>query len=68
VLIEPKCYTRKCKHYIGVYQPDGTEMTEHNICKAFPKGTRGIPDEIAYGENLHISPFPGDHGIIYEKG
>ena len=33
------------------------------ICEAFPDG---IPDEIAYGDNPHTSPFPGDHGIRFE--
>ena len=65
MLAEPRCFTRKCKHYIGVIQPDGTEMTETNACSAFPKG---IPDQIAYGKNPHIKPWPGqDNDIIYEK-
>jgi hypothetical protein len=33
------------------------------ICAAFPNG---IPEEIAYGPNLHIAPYPGDNGIQYE--
>ena len=65
MLAEPTCWTRKCKHYIGVIQPDGTEMTETNSCKAFPKG---IPNEIAYGDNLHRKPLD-DQGndIIFER-
>ena len=65
MLAEPTCWTRKCKHYIGVIQPDGTEMTETNSCKAFPKG---IPSEIAYGNNRHTKPL-SDQGndIIFEK-
>jgi len=35
------------------------------VCAAFPDG---IPNEIAYGKNKHAKPFPGDHGIQYEKG
>jgi len=62
VIEEPKCFTRKCKHFVGVDQPDGTELTERVVCKAFPEG---IPDEIAYGENLHLKPFPGDGGIRF---
>lgn len=27
-----------------------------------------IPDGIAYGDNLHLQAYPGDHGIQYEKG
>jgi len=63
MLAEPNCYKRNCKHYIGIIQPDGTEMTETNACKAFPKG---IPDEIAYGDNKHKKPYPGDNGIQFE--
>ena len=65
MLAAPKCWTRKCKHYIGVIQPDDTEMTETNSCKAFSKG---IPNEIAYGNNLHRKPLP-DQGndIIFER-
>ncbi|MFO7776003.1 MAG: hypothetical protein R6W89_09420 [Candidatus Hydrogenedentota bacterium] len=40
------------------------ETTEVVVCKAFPDG---IPHEIAYGDNEHLTPFPGDHGILYEK-
>ena len=64
MLQEPKCFTRKCKHYLGVIQPDGTEMTETNYCKAFPES---IPNEIAYGDNDHTKPFPGDNGIQFEE-
>lgn len=64
VLAEPNCFTRECKHLIGVDQPDGTEGTERVICAAFPKG---IPDEIAYGPNLHTKPYAGDKGIQFEK-
>lgn len=64
MLQEPKCWTRKCKHYLGVIQPDGTEMTETNYCKAFPES---IPNEIAYGDNDHTKPFPGDNGIQFEE-
>ena len=44
-----------CKHYIGTpYAP---------TCKAFPKG---IPEQIATGENDHTKPFKGDNGIQFE--
>lgn len=65
MLKEPRCFTRRCRHFIGVDQPDGTELTERVICAAFPSG---IPAEIAYGDNLHLRAFSGDHGILYEKG
>ncbi len=60
---QPRCSIRNCRHLTGVVQPDGTEATERPACAAFPDG---IPDEIAYGSNLHLRPFPGDHGITYE--
>ena len=59
----PNCYTRGCVHFIGVSQPDGTEMSERVVCKAFPEG---IPAAIAYGKNPHTAPFKGDHGILFE--
>lgn len=64
MLEEPRCSIRKCKHYGGILQPDGTETSERNVCAAFPVK---IPDEIAYGSRLHLKPFPGDRGIQYEK-
>ena len=33
-------------------------------CEAFPEG---IPSEIWEGENDHRKPYPGDHGIIFER-
>jgi len=66
MIIEPTCHTRGCKHLQGVKSPDmNEELGEFVFCKAFPDG---IPDEIAYGNNDHSMPFPGDHGIQYEKG
>lgn len=64
MLAPPKCDARHCVYYDGVSQPDGTEMTERVVCRAFPEG---IPDEIAYGDNKHTAPFPGDHGIRYKR-
>jgi hypothetical protein len=61
----PRCYQRECKHLIGVKQDRMQESTERVVCVAFPDG---IPDEIAYGSNPHTTPYPGDHGIRYEKG
>jgi hypothetical protein len=63
-----KCAIRKCKHLQGVKQPDGTEEGgEYWVCAAFPDAPEGIPEEIAFGDNLHLEPYPGDHGIQYEK-
>jgi len=63
--MEPKCWTRKCKHFTGVIQPDGTELSERNACEAFPDG---IPDEIAYGDDPHDKVVEGQTGeFVYEK-
>ena len=64
MLAEPKCHIRKCRHYTGIVQPDGTEQTEVNACEAFPDG---IPDEIAYGNNPHKKPLEGQgNDIVFE--
>lgn len=65
MLRTPRCFERQCRHFRGVNQPDETEFTERVVCAAFPDR---IPDEIAYGDNLHLQPYPGDQGIQYEKG
>lgn len=60
-----ECFRRKCKHYIGVYQPDGTELTERHICAAYPEE---IPDEIVIGEDKHLSVRPDQkNSIVFEK-
>lgn len=66
MLATANCYTRHCKFYQGIIQPDGTELSERNYCKAFPDG---IPDSIAYGEIIHDKPIK-DQGntIVFEKG
>ena len=64
MLVEPNCSKRNCKYFLGVRQDDVTELKEVVVCSAFPKG---IPDEIAHGENKHIEPYPGDHGIQYRR-
>jgi len=64
MLLEPNCYKRKCIHFTGVSQPDGTELTERVVCKAFPEG---IPDPIAYGLVKHVRPYPGQkNDIVFE--
>ena len=65
MLAEPACFERGCKHYLGVIQPDGTEMTETNHCKAFPTG---IPNEIAYGDDLHLEVRPDQNNeFVFEE-
>jgi hypothetical protein len=67
MIAEPKCYKRKCKHYIGVHQPDGTEETETYICAAYP---HHIPFDIAYGRALHLKvrrdQMQFDNQIVFE--
>ena len=61
----PKCYLRKCVHLIGMLQTDEEEATEVPNCLAFPNG---IPDEIAYGNNLHKRRVKGQAGnFVYQK-
>ena len=63
MILEPRCSVRKCKHLLGT-KSEGVEENERPICAAFPDG---IPREIAYGPELHLEPFEGDHGIQYER-
>ncbi len=63
MLMEPQCSIRKCKHFQGVSDDD--EPNQVPTCAAFPKG---IPDEIAYGNNKHLKPYPGDGGIQLSVG
>ncbi len=58
-IAEPACFTRSCKHFVGVAQ-DGETV----ICRAFPEG---IPDAIAYGNDQHLTPQDGDGKIVYER-
>ena len=65
-LEEPRCFTRKCIHFIGVKNLiEGDAFSVANFCNAFPNG---IPDEIAYGDNLHLEPLKGQgNDIVFEK-
>tara|TARA_B100000315_G_C14427845_1_gene518719 strand:+ start:155 stop:361 length:207 start_codon:yes stop_codon:yes gene_type:complete len=65
MLKEPRYYTRQCVHYRGVIWLGKEESSEVNSCNAFPDG---IPDEIAYGDNLHLKPLKGQgNDIVFEK-
>ncbi len=65
MLAEPRCFIRKCKNYLGVIQPDDIEQTETNNCTAF---LDGIPEEISYGDNLHLKPLLYQkNDIVFEK-
>jgi hypothetical protein len=60
------CYRRECKHFLGTAGEE-SEGTLCAVCRAFPEPP-GIPDEIAYGDNPHTDRYPGDGGIVFEKG
>lgn len=65
MIATPRCVERKCVHFEGIYAPDpNSERGQRPRCAAFP---RGIPNEIAYGNDLHADPFPGDHGVQYKR-
>lgn len=52
----------KCKHKRTgqtVYIDDMPYLT----CDAFPNG---VPREITRGDHDHKTPYPGDHGIMFE--
>jgi hypothetical protein len=67
-MMEPKCYTRKCKHLTGIINTDPfVTDSGYYACKAFPDG-KGIPQEIVLGDEKHLSPLPGQgNDIIYER-
>lgn len=65
MILEPICFKRKCKHYLGIYQPNGTEIGEVPYCEAFE---HGIPDEILSGENKHIKPLKDqENNVVFDK-
>ena len=72
-LPEPRCFTRRCRHYQGVTEvaPEGRldgrgEEDEVHFCSAFPSG---IPDRIAYGDDEHLERDVEQFGdAVYEKG
>jgi hypothetical protein len=57
-MIESQCQT--CRHHIP-WKPG-----QESLCAAFPDGD-GIPLEILTNEHDHRKPYPGDHGIRYER-
>jgi hypothetical protein len=49
---------------LGIKSQD-EEENERNYCEAFPDA---IPDEVAYGENLHSYTLPEqENNLIYVK-
>lgn len=64
MLAEPQCSIRRCKHLLGVAQPNGEETSEVCVCVAYPDG---IPDDIAYGDDKHLTARPDQSNtIVYE--
>lgn len=59
MLIEPNCSKRGCVHFWGHNRPDGTDESLVHICRAYPGG---IPDEIAFGDDLHPEVKIGQTG------
>lgn len=65
MLAEPRCRIRNCIHYRGITWLGNEESSEVNFCNAFPEG---IPNEIVYGDNLHLKPLKSQkNDIIFEK-
>jgi len=65
MIAPPNCFKRECKHYLGVSQPDGTELTEVVVCEAYPNG---IPNDIAYGDDKHTEVRDDqDNEVVFEK-
>jgi hypothetical protein len=54
VLNKPRCYERRCKHFVGVRAPDDSETGEVPVCFAFPDG-------------MHVAAWTGDGGVRYEE-
>ena len=59
----PRCYERKCRHFDGLSKVGGGkgDRGEVFVCPAFPKG---IPEDIAYGRNLHFTEDPRQEGSL----
>jgi len=62
----PNCFKRSCKHYTGVWSESDEEFDEVAACKAYPEG---IPDDIAYGDDRHLTVRADqDNDIVFEQG
>jgi len=65
MLPRPECSRRKCKWFNGVEQHGDQEEGEILVCSAFPKG---IPGDIAYGNNQHLEIVDGQTmDYVYEQ-
>jgi|APSaa5957512535_1039671.scaffolds.fasta_scaffold30329_4 hypothetical protein len=65
-LVESNCLKRDCTYYSGAKEfIEGDPTSANHFCMAFPKG---IPEEISYGENLHLKPLKNQgNDIEYEE-
>ncbi len=67
-LIGPsRCFERECRYLTGIIDVPNlaadciTDGAHRWACPAFPDG---IPDDIAYGDNLHERPDPRQEGAL----
>ncbi|GAG13364.1 unnamed protein product [marine sediment metagenome] len=65
-LAQPQCSKRKCIHYSGIKEfIKDDPLSQNHYCDAFPKG---IPKEISYGDDLHLTPLEGQKNkVVFEK-
>jgi hypothetical protein len=62
IVIPSQSQCKNCMHYLGVSQPDGTEMSEKVICRAFPGG---VPSMVLVNKVDHRKPIEGDNGLLW---
>ncbi len=60
----PNCV--RCKHFFDPQPEKDSPLDRRAFCSAFPDGD-GIPAKILNVEIGHKKPYPGDHGIQFEK-
>ena len=57
-----------CKNYVGLSVVGeiikGVEKDYKPTCKAF---IGGIPDDLLSDAVSHLTPYPGDNGILFEQ-
>jgi|3_EtaG_2_1085321.scaffolds.fasta_scaffold05793_4 hypothetical protein len=70
MLLEHRCFTRKCANLRRAVErlDEDVEASEVPVCLAFPVTVGGIPDEIAYGDNLHLTVLEGQKNLtVFRK-
>jgi hypothetical protein len=65
-ILESNCSKRDCLYYQGVIRSDEMSALVHiHVCFAFPFG---IPDDIAFGDNLHEEPVKNQgNSVVYVR-